>query len=133
MTLSPSHKKALAGLARSRTRAELKSLFAAIRAHDDKDLLAALAAPPKSRARRDPLVRDVELALRPVLGPSAEKADLLVEFMARGGAALEFEPRGLADAVRRLRRSFSDAQIRAAAAELMAEVALRYSNRETVV
>jgi hypothetical protein len=76
----------------------------------------------------------VVAAFKPLLARSAEKADLLVEYMARThNAVLDFQPRGLADAVRRLRPHFSDAQIRAGAEALVEELAQTYSRREKVV
>lgn len=135
MSLAPEHRKALQALARRHAKAELKALFAAIRTHSDKALLAAAKpAAKKKPVRRDALVGDIEAKLRPLLGPASEKADLLLEFVERKhGVSLDFEPRGLADAVRRLRKHVSDADIRSAAKGLMAEVAERYSKRETVV
>jgi hypothetical protein len=122
-----------AALAR-RPRAELKSLFALVRANSDRALLAALA-PVKAQARRgDPLVRDLERTLRPILGPASEKADLLIAFMAKTHRRrLGRDPKGLADAAKRLRAHFSDAQIRAGAHNLLAHLAKLYGQRETVV
>lgn len=89
----------------------------------------------KTRAKkRDPLARDLEAMLRPILGPASEKASLLVEHLAKTHSrTLAFEPRGVADAVRRLRLGFTDAQIRAGGESLMAEMTALYSARETVV
>jgi hypothetical protein len=134
--MSPSQKAALKALCGKRHKPELKRLFALIRAHDDRALFAAIAPARKRAAKRpgDPLVREIETALRPILGPAAEKAELLVEHMAKKHRRkLAWEPKGVADAVRRLRAAFSDAQIRAAAKSLMAEMAELYSARETVV
>ncbi len=83
-----------------------------------------------SRAR-DPLVSDLTRIMRPLLASSAEKADLLIEHMALEGEV--GAPRGLADAARRLRARFSDAQIRTGAEELVENLAALYSKRETVV
>lgn len=134
--MTPAEKKALKALCRKRGKPELKRLFKLIRAHDDRALLAAIA-PPKKRAGKkagDPLVRELEQSLRPILGPAAEKADLLVEHLAKKHRRkLAFEPKGIADAVRRLRPTLSDAQIRAGAKTLMTEMAELYSARETVV
>lgn len=129
-------KKTLQALARGKTPAELKALFKLIRAHDDRALLAALKKPKaKSAPKGDPLAREIETMLRPILGPSAEKAELLVEHLSRKlGRDLAIEPKGVADAVRRLRAAkVRDAQIRAGAKTLLQEMAALYSPRETVV
>ncbi|MEJ0060964.1 MAG: hypothetical protein WDM79_15900 [Terricaulis sp.] len=134
--MTPAQKAILRAMARGRSKAELTEMFALIRARSDRTLLAALKTPKKRAAKKagDPVVKEVDLALRKILGPSAEKAELLVEHMARKHrVALSVAPKGVADGVRRLRPHFSDAQIRAGAKSLLAEIAGRYSKRETVV
>jgi hypothetical protein len=135
MKLSQNDMKRLRQALRPRRPADLKRAFALIRAHDDSVLLAALKpAPARPSRRRDPLVRELEATLRPIMGPASEKADLLVQHMAaRHRRQLAFEPKGLADAARRLRASFSDAQIASAARSLMADLAKLYGGGETVV
>lgn len=122
---------------RGRSRAELKHLFAAIRAQEDRVLLAALTPAQKRTAKRktDPLVRDLEQAMKPILGPSAEKAELLVEHLAKKHRRkLAINAKGLADAARQLRaEQLSDDQIRAGAKALVAHLAKLYGDRETVV
>jgi hypothetical protein len=122
---------------RGRPRAELKRLFAAVRAHEDRALLAALVPPKKRAAKRktDPLVRDLEQTLKPILGPASEKADLLVEHIAKKHRRkLAIAPKGLADAARQLRaKKLSDDQIRAGAKGLVAHLAKLYGGQETVV
>lgn len=135
MTLEPDHAKLLKRALRGRSRADVKKLFAAIRATDDRALLATIA-PAKKRTRRrgDPLVRDLDLTLKPILGPAAEKADMLVEHLAKKHRRkLAIEPRGLADAAKQLRAKFSDDQIRAGAQSLVAHLSKLYGDRETVV
>jgi hypothetical protein len=133
--VTPAQKQALKTLAGKRSRAELKKLFALIRANDDKTLLAAIA--PKKRAakrRGDPLAREVDQTLKPILGPASEKAELLVEYMAKKHRRKLCEPsKGLAGAVRELRAKFTDAQIRAGAKSLIADLKREHSTRETVV
>src|SRR5262249_14168660 len=133
--VKPEQKTALRRLARGRSPAELKALFALARAHTDAELLRALKPPRAKRARTaDPLAKDLQSRLRPILGPAAEKAELLVEHLAaKHKKRLEFQPSGLADAVRRLRPYLSDAQIRAGAQTLLEELDRLYSQRETVV
>jgi hypothetical protein len=136
MTLKAAETKVLRTTLRGRSRAELKAVFAAIRKHDDKTLLAALA-PAKKRAakkRGDPLVRELEQTLKPILGPAAEKADMLVEHIAKKHRRkLGMASKGLADAARQLRTKFSDEQIRAGAQSLIVHLAKLYGDRETVV
>lgn len=135
MSLEADRALLLASLVRKRTRAQLKRLFAIIRAHDDPALFAALA-PEKRRPRRprDPLVRDLELALKPILAPAAEKAEMLVEHLSKKHRRkLAFEAKGLAEAARRCRAvQLSDEQIRAGARSLVANLARRHG-RESVV
>jgi hypothetical protein len=137
MKLDAAQTKALRAALRGRSRAELKALFKAIRAHDDRTLLAAVV-PAKKRAtakrKGDPLVRDLEQTLKPILGRAAEKADMLVEHLSKKHRRkLAFEPKGLAAAAKQLRTKFSDDQIRAGAKGLVAHLAELYGDRETVV
>jgi hypothetical protein len=136
MTLTAAQAALLRTALRKRTPAELKRLFKAVRAHEDKVLLAAIAPPKKRPVKRasDPLVRDLEQTLKPILGPASEKADMLVEHIAKKHRRkLGFAPKGLADAAKRLRTNFSDDQIRDGAKSLMAHLAKLYGDRETVV
>lgn len=134
MTVPPAEAKLLRAALRQGPRRELKHAFALIRTHDDRALLAAIA-PAKARARRrDPLVRELEQTLRPIMGPAHEKADLLVEHIARTHRRkLGLEPTGLAEAARKLRAHFSDDQIGAAAKSLVARLAKLHGGGESVV
>lgn len=122
---------------RGRSRAELTRLFGAVRAHEDRTLLLAIAPAKKRTAKRkgDPLVREIEQTLKPVLGPAAEKADLLVGHLARKHRRkFALSPKGLADAVRQLRaKNLSDDQIRDGAKGLVTHLAKLYGGQETVV
>jgi hypothetical protein len=135
MSLDAAQKQLLRGALKKRSRAELKTLFAAIRANNDRALLAALA-PPKKKAKRpgDALVRDLDHALKPLLAPGAEKAEMLVEHLAKKHRrTFSFAPKGLADATRRLRAAkLSDDQIRAGAKSLVAHLA-KLHGRDAVV
>lgn len=137
MKLSAETAKLLRTALKGRSRPELKRLFAAVRAHDDRVLLAALTPPKKRAVKRkvDPLVRDLEQTLKPILGPAAEKADLLVEHLAKKHRRkLALAPKGLADAARQLRaKKLSDDQIRAGAKALLAQLSELYGGKETVV
>jgi hypothetical protein len=136
MKLTAQQTKALKTLAKGRKPAELKKLFAAIRKIEDRALLAAIAPAKKKAAKRkaDPLVRELEQTLKPIMGPAAEKADMLVEHIAKKHKRkLGIAPKGIADAAKQLRAKFSDEQIRAGAQSLMSHLAKLYGDRETVV
>jgi hypothetical protein len=135
MTLAPEDAKALRGALGRRSRSELKRLFALVRAHPDRTLLAAaLPAKNKPKRRGDPLVRELEQTLKPILGPAHEKADLLVEHIAKKHRRkLAVAPKGLADAARQLRAKFSDAQISAGAKSLVAHLAKLHGGSDGVV
>jgi hypothetical protein len=135
MSLDAAQKQLLRAISRKRSRAELKRLFAAIRAHDDRALFAALA-PARKKAKRtgDPLVRDLDLALKPILAPAAEKAEMLIEHLAKKHRRkLASNAKGLADAARSCHAAkLSDEQILAGAKALVAHLA-KLHGRETVV
>jgi hypothetical protein len=135
MTLKPADTKALRAALGRRSRPELKRLFALVRAHPDKTLLAAALPPKKKRKRKgDPLVRELEQTLKPILGPSQEKADLLIEHIAKKyKRKLAYEPKGLADATRQLRTKFSDDQISAGAKSLVTHLSKLYGGSDGVV
>jgi hypothetical protein len=93
-----------------------------------------LAVKGGRRHTTDPLVREIELVLKPIVGPAREKAGMLVEHLARSHCrSFAFEPRGLGDAIRRLRRELSDADIRAGATDLLKSLSELYGDREKVV
>lgn len=122
---------------RGRSKAELKAMFAHIRAQSDAKLMASLTRRSKAKKtvkKGDALVLELQRLFQPLLATAAEKGDLLVEHMASAHRRkLNFETRGLADAVQRLRAHFSDAHIRAGARALVEDLAALYSKRETVV
>lgn len=134
MKLSADQAKLLRAALRGRSPKEAKALFATVRAHDDKTLLAALRPAKKKTKRGDPLVRELEQVLRPILGPASEKAEMLVEHLAKKHRRkLGIEPKGLADAAKQLRTKFSEEQIRRGAKGLIAHLGKLYGDRETVV
>ena len=136
MKVGADQAKALKGVLRKRPNAELKRAFALVRAFDDRALLAAIAPAKKRAAKRtgDPLVKELEQTLRPIMGPAQEKADLLIEHIAKKHRRkLGFQPKGLADAARQLRTKFSDDQISAGAKSLVSHLAKLYGDSESVV
>jgi hypothetical protein len=79
-------------------------------------------------------VRELEQTLKPIMGPAQEKADLLIEHIAKKHKRkLAYEPKGLADATRQLRTKFSDDQISAGAKSLITHLAKLYGDRDGVV
>jgi hypothetical protein len=135
MSLDAAQKQLLRAALKRRSRAELKTLFAAIRGNDDRALLAALSAPKKKAKRAgDPLLRSVDQVLKPLLAPGAEKAEMLVEHLAKKHRRKPAtSATGLTGAIRDLRAAnLTDAQILAGAKGLMAALA-KLHGRETVV
>jgi hypothetical protein len=135
MRLNAAQRQLLRATLKKRSRAELQTLFAAIRGNADRTLLAALAAPKKKAKRSgDPLLRDLDQALKPLLAPGAEKAEMLVEHLAmKHRRKLAVSTSGLADAIHLLRAAnLSDEQILAGAKGLMTGLA-KLHGRETVV
>ncbi len=136
MSLKPTDSKMLRAAFGRRPRAELKKIFALVRAHPDRALLAASQPVRKKPAKRkgDPLVREIEQTLKPIIGPSQEKADLLIEHIAKKHKRkLAFQPKGLADATRQLRTKFSDNQISAGAKSLITHLSKIYGGSDGVV
>ena len=137
MSLQPADAKLLRSALGRRSRNEVKRVFKLARDHNDKTLLAAALPPPKKKALKpkgDPLVRELEQTLKPIMGPSQEKADLLIEHIAKKyKRKLAYEPKGLADAARQLRTKFSDDQISAGARSLVTQLAKLYGGSDGVV
>lgn len=137
MSLRPEDARILRAALGKRSRAELKSLFALVRAHSDRTLVAAVLsakAKPAAKRKADPLIRELELTLKPIMGPSQEKADLLIEHIAKKyKRKLAFQPKGLAEATRQLRTKFSDDQISAGAKSLIAHLTKIYGGSDGVV
>ncbi|HRE44333.1 MAG TPA: hypothetical protein PKY87_10225 [Terricaulis sp.] len=133
--LSAAEAKTLRAALRKRPAKELKAAFALIRAKGDAALIAALApAKKKASAKTDPLLRALDLALNPVIAPAAEKADMLIDHIAKKRRRkLDIKAKGLADAARQLRKRFTDAEIEADAKSLAAHLTKLYGGREGVV
>ncbi|MEZ5996241.1 MAG: hypothetical protein R3C25_10855 [Hyphomonadaceae bacterium] len=133
--MNDDEKKFLQSMLGKRSRTEVKRLFALVRAHSDRALLAASQArTTKAKRAPDRLLRDVQRALRPVMAPAREKAEMLVDHMAKGRRRkTSTAPKGLSDALRQLRAAHSEAQIAAGAHSLAARLAQRYGDRDSVV
>lgn len=137
MSLKPADAKLLRTALGRRSRTEAKRIFKLARYHNDKTLLAVALPAPKKKAAKpkgDPLVRELEQTLKPIMGPSQEKADLLIEHVAKKyKRKFAYEPKGLADAARQLRTKFSDAQISAGAKSLVSHLSKLYGGSDGVV
>lgn len=124
--------KALKKAAAALSERELRALIAYVRTRTMEKLIAQAAGAPQPTAKRKPskdrLLADVTAILKPILAPGAEKAELFLTHMGQP----EARARGLAEAVKRLRRSVSDAEIKAGAEALIQSLAKRRSMRETV-
>ena len=137
MSLKPADAKLLRTAFGKRTPAEVRRILKLARTNTDKALLAAALPAPKKKATKpkaDPLVRELEQTLKPIMGPSHEKADLLIEHIAKKHKRkLAYQPKGLADATRQLRTKFSDDQISAGAKSLVSQLAKLYGGSDGVV
>lgn len=136
MSLAPTDARLLRTALGKRERSELRRIFKLARAHPDRVLLAAAIPELRKPARPkgDPLVRELEQTLKPIIGPAREKADLLVEHIGKKyRRKLAYQPKGLADAARQLRSKFSDDQISAGAKSLIVQLSKLYGGSDGVV
>jgi len=134
--LTPAQAKAVKQAFAKRKPTELKRLFAIVRAQSDTALLAAIAPKRKAPRKAAPpsLARELADTMRPLLGPAHEKVDLLIEHMTlKHRRKLDFEAAGFAQAAKKLRAHFSEAQIRAGAKAVVAQLKAQHDARETVV
>lgn len=125
--------RALRKAAAALTEAELKALLSYVRTRTNDKLLAIAAGKPKAKPKTKPatkgLTAEIVALMQPILGPTQEKAELLLDAC---GAPPDVQAKTLGEALRKLRRTRSDDQIRATAQELMARIARRHGMRETV-
>ena len=138
MSLKPADTKLLRAALGKRTPAEVRRIFKLARTNTDKALLAVALPKPKKKTalkpKGDPLVRELEQTLKPIMGPSQEKADLLIEHITKKyKRKLAYEAKGLADATRQLRTKFSDDQISAGAKSLVTHLSKLYGGSDGVV
>lgn len=134
-------RRALMQLARTRTRAEMKALFAAIRATSDADLLRSAGLHPGKRARRGAAGAQgqagdfpaaIAAQLAPILGPAAEKAEMLIDALAETVGPVDIRAAGLAPTIRKLAARYGEDAVAAAADALMARLKAWGSTRERV-
>lgn len=83
------------------------------------------------RRPSDPLAAEIARLLVPIVAPAAEKGELLIEELAlRHPRLRRFAPKGLGEAVRRLRAQLGEAEIRAGAQALLLRMKRDYGLRE---
>jgi hypothetical protein len=127
--LTPAALAALRGL----KPAQLRALFAAVRAAPDDPLIAAVhpPAPAKSARAADPLAQQVQTLLRPILANSAEKAAYLDARMEAATGLTRPPGGGLAQAVRFWAKMAGAETVHAQAQALMDSLAAE-SRRESI-
>jgi hypothetical protein len=109
-TLRSTSLRAIVALRKAFSDAEVRALFADIRAHADETLLEGPIAPKKAP---DPAVAAVTALLAPFPANSAQKAAMLRAHLEKlVGRPLPVKARGLPDAVRALKAHLSEDDIR---------------------
>lgn len=119
-------------LARTRSRKEMETLFAAIRAESDRALLAAAAPPAKKKQPAPDFAARIAVQLAPILGPATEKAEMLIDALAETQGPVSIAPAGLVPTVRRLATRYGEPAVAQAADALMTRLAAWGSTRERV-
>lgn len=119
-------------LARTRTRREMETLFAAIRAGSDRALLAAAAPPAQKKKAAPDFAAKIAAQLAPILGPATEKAEMLIDALAETQGPIGIAPAGLVPTIRRLVARYGEHAVAHAADALMARLAQWGSTRERV-
>jgi hypothetical protein len=119
-------------LARTRSRKEMETLFAAIRAESDRALLAAAAPPQKKKAAAPDFAAKIAEQLAPILGPATEKAEMLIDALAETQGPVSVVPAGLVPTIRRLVARYGEHAVSHAAGALMTRLATWGSTRERV-
>jgi hypothetical protein len=127
-------RKTLKSLARTRTPAEMKALFKAIRAESDAALLGSIAPrekPGKTRARPD-FAAAIADRLAVIHGPARDKADALIGAIEEQHGPIDITADGLRPVIRRLAKMVGEKAVAAATDRLMKAIESRGTMRETV-
>lgn len=119
-------------LARTRTRREMETLFAVIRAESDRALHAAAAPPTKRKKPAPDFAAQIAAQLAPILGPATEKAEMLIDALAETQGPVTIAPAGLVPTIRRLVARYGEHAVAHAADALMARLTTWGSTRERV-
>lgn len=125
-------RKALKSLARTRSRAELKAFFKTIRKEDDAALLAAVAPPKKTKAKKPDFAAAIAARLGVIHGPASDKADALIGVLEETQGPLDIAPAGLAPVIRRLAKRFGEKEVSSATDVLLKRLEAMGSMREKV-
>ena len=119
-------------LARTRTRTEMETLFAVIRAESDRALHAAAAPPAKRKKPAPDFAAKIAAQLAPILGPATERAEMLIDTLAETHGPVNVVAAGLVPTIRRLVSRYGEHAVAHAADALMARLAAWGSTRERV-
>lgn len=131
-TLDPAVTATLRMLSRTRSRKEMETLFAAIRAESDRTLLAAAAPAPKKTPPTPDFAARIAAQLAPILGPATEKAEMLIDALTESEGPVSIAPSGLVPTIRKLAKRHGEHAVARAADALMARLATWGSTRERV-
>lgn len=125
-------RKTLKSLRRTRTPAEMRSLFKAVRAQGDAELLAEIAPPKKRPAPKGDFAGRLAARLSVIQGPASDKADALIGVLEEAHGAIDIASRGLVPVIRKLARRFGEKVVATAADDLLARLETSGSMRERV-
>lgn len=125
-------RKTLKRLRRTRTPAEMKSLFKAVRAQSDAVLLAEIAPPRKRRTAKADFATKLATRFTVIQGPASDKADALIGVLEETHGVIDIASGGLVPVIRTLARRFGEKAVAAAADALLARLEASGSMRERV-
>lgn len=125
-------RKTLKRLRRTRTPAEMKSLFKAVRAQSDAVLLAEIAPPRKRRTAKADFATKLATRFTVIQGPASDKADALIGVLEEAHGVIDIASGGLVPVIRTLARRFGEKAVAAAADALLARLEASGSMRERV-
>ncbi len=125
-------RKTLKSLRRTRTPAQMKSLFKAVRASSDADLLAQAAPPKKRPAAKADFATKLAARFAVIQGPASDKADALLGVLEEAHGAIGIAGGGLVPVIRRLAKRFGEKELTRAADTLMNRLEAMGSTREQV-
>lgn len=125
-------RKTLKSLRRTRTPAQMRSLFKAVRAQGDAELLAEIAPPKKRPAPNADFATKLAARLAVIQGPASDKADALIGVLEETHGPIDIAAGGLVPVIRRLARRFGEKAVAAAMDDLLARLEAAGSMRERV-
>jgi hypothetical protein len=125
-------RKTLKSLRRTRTPAQMRALFKAVRARSDAELLAEVTPPKKHPAPKADFAAKIAARLSVIQGPASDKADALIGIIEETHGAIDIAARGLVPVIRTLARRFGEKAVTAATSDLLARLEASGSMRERV-